>query len=194
MEFTVNAGIIVVQDAAVPPALSAVGPRYLEVTPLPGETPIALLLTSPDETCISLYVQAPMTINGKSIGRLGPEPVLVTPAEWGTIYVSDEEIPPDTSFAIQVELMGGTLSDPAIATTWLWCDANNDGGVVDFDDVLCALDGFAGTFAGACSFFGADLEGGQTNVVIDFDDILGVLDAFAGSGYFDNPAHVDPCP
>ena len=41
---------------------------------------------------------------------------------------------------------------------------------------------------------GADIEGGVTNVTIDFDDILAALNAFAGDGYFDNPAHVDPCP
>ncbi|MCH8252669.1 MAG: hypothetical protein IID36_09480, partial [Planctomycetes bacterium] len=149
---------------------------------------------SDDEPCVSLYVQTPETINGKVIGRLGRAPTFLTPAEWGTVNVSDEAIVPDTTYMVQTELVGNALSQPGLATTWLWADANNSGGQVDFDDVVCILDGFAGAFAGPCSFFGSDIEAGVTNVTIDFDDILAALDAFSGAEYFDNPAHVDPCP
>ena len=86
------------------------------------------------------------------------------------------------------------LSTPSIAVTWAWADANNSGGPVDFDDILCVLNAFAGSFEGACSFFGSDLEAGVTNVTVDFDDILAALNAFAGDQYLDNPNHVDPCP
>ena len=186
--------ICTVVDVVSPPTVTPIGPRYLEVTPAAGESEVALLVTSDDEPCVSLYVQAPETINGNVIGRLGANPVLLTPAEWGTVNVSDEAILPGTIYGVQTELADATLSGPSTATTWLWADANNSGGTVDFDDILCILEGFADNYAGACSFFGADIEGGVTNVTIDFDDVLAALDTFACDGYFDNPTHVDPCP
>ena len=182
------------QAVVLPPTVIAVGPRYLEVIPAAAEGEVALLVTSDDEPCVLLYVQAPEMINGQVIGRLGASVVLLTPAEWGTVNVSDEAILPGTSYKLQSELAGSTLSEPATARTWAWGDANNSMGTIDFDDILCVLEAFAGNFAGACSFFGADLEGGVTNVTIDFDDVLGALEAFSGAGYFDNPTHVDPCP
>ncbi|MCH8253365.1 MAG: hypothetical protein IID36_13030, partial [Planctomycetes bacterium] len=198
--FTIEAGIVgclaetVLEDAPAVPGLLAVGSRYLAVTPAAGDAPVALRVTSDDEACIELYVQTPTTINGKTIGRLAAEPVFLTPAEWGTVAVSDEEVIPDTAYMIAAEGEGGTLSEVAVATTWLWADVNNTRGNVDFDDVLCVLDGFADAYFGACSFFGSDIEGVVTNVTVDFDDILSTLDAFAGADYFANPTHVDPCP
>ncbi|MCH7704384.1 MAG: hypothetical protein IIB61_04660, partial [Planctomycetes bacterium] len=62
---------------------------------------------------------------------------------------------------------------------------------VDFDDVLCALDGFANAAVCPC----ADIKGPpeptpcEPNGVIDFDDILTILNAFASN--YDCP---DPCP
>lgn len=191
--FDFEPGTILV-EAAVPPVVTSIGPRYLELLAVPGETPIALLVTSPDESCISLYVQAPNLINGQTIGRLDAQPVFLVPSEWSLLYVSDEAILPATSYSIQSEFGSGALSEAAFANTWSWADANNSGGDVDFDDILCILDAFAGDFPGECGFFGADLEAGLTNVIIDFDDILAALNAFSGEEYLDNPAHIDPCP
>ena len=101
---------------------------------------------------------------------------------------------PDTSYTVQVETPGGAVSEGTTAQTWNWADTNDTGGPIDFDDIVCTLDGFSGEFFGGCTFFGTDLENAVTNVVIDFDDVLAVLDAFAGTEYLDNPLHPDPCP
>ena len=177
-----------------PIEVAAIGPRYLEITSLPDQEPTALQVTSPDEPCFSLYVQAPELINGKQVSRLAVTPVFLTASQWGIIRVSDVEILPATTYNINIEFeAGGELSGES-ASTWPWADVNNSGGSVDFDDVLCQLDGFSGMFVGSCSFFGSDLEGTAPNVIIDFDDVVATLDAFAGAGYFDSPTHVDPCP
>ena len=38
------------------------------------------------------------------------------------------------------------------------------------------------------------VQNGVTNVTVDFDDLPAALEAFGGAAYFDNPAHVAPCP
>ena len=58
-------------------------------------------------------------------------------------------------------------------------------GVIDLDDVLCALAGFAA--AAACP--AADLAPCEGNGIIDLDDVLAVLATFAGT-----PPCPDPCP
>ncbi|NOT01953.1 MAG: hypothetical protein HOP29_15165 [Phycisphaerales bacterium] len=59
-------------------------------------------------------------------------------------------------------------------------DANGDG-MVDIFDILCVLDGFAGTF-NDCAFADVNLAPCPTpDAVIDIFDILAVLDAFAGT-------------
>ncbi|MCH8253642.1 MAG: hypothetical protein IID36_14440, partial [Planctomycetes bacterium] len=142
-----------------------------------------------DYPCFVAYVEV---IEG--IGRLVDLPVFQLPAAWGSVPVGDEEVIPNSEYVIVVERTDEAESPPVSVTTWLWADTNNSGGQVDFDDILCVLEGFAGNFAGACSYFGSDLEGSVPDNGIDFDDVLGALEAFSGAGYFDNPTHVDPCP
>ena len=65
-------------------------------------------------------------------------------------------------------------------------DCNGMGSDVDFDDVLCALNGF--TLAADCpcgDIFGEGATPCEPNGVINFDDILAVLNAFEGNA---------PCP
>ena len=62
-------------------------------------------------------------------------------------------------------------------------DVNGDG-IVDFDDILCVLNGFAGDFS-VCSFEDVDIDPCGGNGTVDFDDILAVLNAFGGAP--------DPC-
>ncbi|MCH7704373.1 MAG: exo-alpha-sialidase [Planctomycetes bacterium] len=178
-------------DAA---AIEGVGSRYLAVTPPPSAETVALFITSDDEPCVALYAQLPELINGHSVSRLGAAPVFLTPGDWATINISDDAVLPGTSYTVQVETPGGAVSEGTTAQTWNWADTNDTGGPIDFDDIVCTLDGFSGSFFGGCTFFGSDLEHAVTNVVIDFDDVLAVLDAFAGSEYLDNPLHTDPCP
>lgn len=177
-----------------PPVVSAVGPRYVQVAAAPGTDPVALLFTSPDEPCVSLFVQAPATINDRIIGRLDVKPVFLAPDEWGTVFVGDDVIIPDTAYSVQAVAESNDVSDAAAAVTWTWGDTNNSGGATDFDDIVCVLDGFGGAFFGDCGFFAADLEAAVPNVVIDFDDVLAAIDAFSGATYLGNPLHPDPCP
>ena len=72
------------------------------------------------------------------------------------------------------------------------CSFGSDGdvdenGAVDFDDILCVLNGFAGNFD-VCPFDAVDIVPCNGNAVIDFDDILAALEAFAG-----NPPCPNPC-
>ncbi|MCH8252471.1 MAG: hypothetical protein IID36_08475, partial [Planctomycetes bacterium] len=178
-----------------PPVVTPIGPRYFDVTPDPGPVDVALLVTSATWPCVTGYVDfdSDPELAAFGIGRLVDDPVYRLPADWGTVHVSDVVVTPDASYSVRTDFDGEGLSSVVEVTTWSWGDTNNSGLPVDFDDIICALDGFAGLFFGGCSFFGTDLEGALTNGTIDFDDVLGVLDAFAGAGFFDNPGHQEPC-
>lgn len=192
-----NAGVayVVCVDATIcPPSLTPVGPRYFDVGPFDQTEPVALRVGSTDEACVDLYVQAPELIAGHSIARLAETPVFLTGDQWGSFALSDDEVVPTATYVIQAELEDATASEWASGKTWAWGDTNNSGLPVDFDDILCVLDAFAGVFPNGCSFLGADLEPAVPNGVIDFDDVLAVLDAFAGAGFLSNPTHIDPCP
>jgi len=76
------------------------------------------------------------------------------------------------------------LSQPVDLATWPWGDVDGTG-VVDVDDLLCMLDGFAGKFP-ICTMVALDLMDCQPSGQIDVDDILAVLDGFSGVPY--------PCP
>ena len=137
------------------PVVSASGPRYLSLTPAPGNDAVAMLVTGDpiDSTvsCVSLYVQQPEsacvgggTFHGLtcatnadcSDGRcvtsavLGPTRIQLTPAQWGTgIQIRGAEIRPSTVYRIQADCgvtPGEMLSPAAEATTWLWGDVNHD--------------------------------------------------------------------
>lgn len=168
-------------DACVdPPVVAAIGSRYIEVTPPAGVSALALEVSSAGVPCLPRYVSA--------TGRLVATPVFRSSAEWGRVRVADEELIPDTTYAVRVGV--GTpldLTAAASARTWLWGDAGNDGGV-DVLDIICVLDGFENTF-GQCSRYGDDLQGDVPNGVINILDITAVLDAFSGLPYPD----ADPC-
>ncbi|NOT00650.1 MAG: hypothetical protein HOP29_08485 [Phycisphaerales bacterium] len=58
-------------------------------------------------------------------------------------------------------------------------DGNHDG-MIDIFDILCVLDGFAGTFNPPCTLTNLDLTPCVGDGQIDIFDILAVLDGFAG--------------
>ena len=165
------------------------------MTPAAGADDLALFVTSVDWPCISKYIDfdADPDLAALGIGRLVDTPVFRTPAEWGTVHMSDLEIVPSSSYSVASDFGGGIVSSSATDVTWLWGDTDHVGLVITFDDIVCALDGFAGLYFGGCSFFGADLMNALTDGVIDFDDVIAVLEAFAGADYFDNPGTVEPC-
>lgn len=72
-------------------------------------------------------------------------------------------------------------------TDVMFGDVNNDG-EVDIFDILCVLDGFAGTFNPPCTFSNVNLAPCEPDEVIDIFDILAVLDAFSGVNVCNCPA------
>ena len=175
-----------------PPAVGATGPRYLVVTPVDDGVDVAIRVRDA-AACFDLYAQTPVVVDGINIAELDAAPVYLPAATWGTTYVADLEILPLTDYIVAGEAANAPTTCGGEVTTWLWGDTNNSGGSVNFDDIVCVLDGFAGSYFSSCSFTGADIEGTIPNAIIDFDDVLGVLDAFSGAVYLDNPTHVDPC-
>ncbi|MCH8253342.1 MAG: hypothetical protein IID36_12915 [Planctomycetes bacterium] len=181
-----NLTITVTAETIDPPTVAAEGPRYIAVTPAPGDTPVALKVTSPTEQCLSKYVQIDPDPDLAALGiaRLIDTPVYMLPADWGTVHIGDAEIVPSVMYEVRAEAEGtGILSVPNGDTTWTWGDSNNST-TIDFDDIVCVLDGFAGLFT-SCTFFGVDLRGQVPNGVIDFDDVVAALDAFASAPYPD---------
>lgn len=160
------------------PTVSAAGGRYLAVTPPGGLTSVAIQVSSAAIPCLPRYAD--------SDGRLVDTPVLRSSAEWGTVYVGDEEVIPATQYDVRVGVPP-TFSSPASATTWLWGDTTGDA-AVSVLDILCVLDGFQSIF-GLCSLHADDLRGDIPNGAIDVYDIAAVLDAFSGDAYPD----ADPC-
>ncbi|MCH8252082.1 MAG: hypothetical protein IID36_06490 [Planctomycetes bacterium] len=173
-----------------PPAVEAEGARYIAITPVAGPDPVALFVTSEtDLVCLASYVDFDPNpvLQALGIARFVDTPVFRTPAEWGTVHVGDAEVLPETTYEAAADCGGAAVSVSIPATTWVFGDVTNSGPPVDFDDIICVLDGFAGS--SSCTLYSNDLVGVVPNGVIDFDDILATLDAFAGAS-FDIP---DPC-
>ena len=112
------------------------------------------------------------------------DPVFLTPAEWGSVIVAEQDIVPstntmDTVYHVQADC-GGGLTAPGVGITLIWGDLDGNN-VVDFDDILFLVEAFEGNFIlplEAVDIFPCDPDG-----VIDFDDILLELNAFAGDPF-----------
>ncbi len=171
-------GVCVGTPAPAMPLVTAISSRALEVTVQPPGSlvPVALRVTSPDYPCLLQWVGAD--------GVLTNMPVYQIPSAWGTggtIQVTGEYIVPSTTYHVQEEC-GTFLSEPGVATTFIWGDVNKDGNV-DVGDINAVLAGFMGDFSLA-TMENQDIypcEGPDGN--IDIGDILHVLDAFAGEPY-----------
>ncbi len=169
------------------PIVDPMGSRYLAITPVVGSSTQALIVTgepsNPTMACLSMYVQ--------SDGTLGPDPVYLSPGEWGTTYVHGPAILPSTTYLIQADLLAGNgqplTSSAATVTTWAFGDVDNNG-VVNFSDISLVVHGFQGDFS-AASRETVDLEPCLPNGVIDFNDISETVKAFQGFSI----SCVDPC-
>jgi len=167
------------------PTVSAIGPRYLRVQVAASVTPVAIQVDSmnPSLACLPKYVAADGTITAS--------PVFRTQAQWGMVNVRGAEILPGVTYEIRSDCRAiptdpPNLSAPVSAMTWIWGDIDNNG-IVDVDDIVLVVDGFAGTFTDA-TLQQVDLMDCVPNGTVDVDDIGAVLDAFAGLPL------VCPCP
>jgi hypothetical protein len=184
-------GVCVGEPIPEAPIVEGVGGRRIQVTPQPPGTPapVALHLTSPDWTCLDLYISA--------AGTLGATPVYQIPDDWGTIMVLDEDIVPSSTYVVEAEC-GTFVSAPGSGTTALWGDVAGEflvdewtppNGVVDFNDITATVDGFKHLTTAPPEEW-IDIYPCTPEGVIDFMDIATVTDAFKGYPY---PC-ASPCP
>ena len=167
---------------ALPPVGSGVGPRPIEITPLPNNSPrtVAIQLTSPNFPCLLRYVDVD--------GTIIDQPVFQPLADWGTLDVTDQDIVPSANGAPTIyeiravcDPIDQDTTEPGEAIPFVWGDVTGDG-LVNLDDILCILDGFQGSFAN-CPFRAVNLAQCLPDGIIDLFDILMVQDAFAGEPY-----------
>ena len=150
--------------------VTAIGPRYLAVTPPDTPELLALRVSGPP-ACVPRYVDAAGLADSAT-------PVYRSSTDWGTVHVLGPLVIPSSVYTVQAEVTAGVPIGSATASTWLWGDADhvND---VDLFDILCVLDGTHGIFD-TCTIYGVDLTGpGYTpDGVVDFQDIDAVLEGF----------------
>lgn len=150
------------------PLVAGLGSRAIVVTPQPPNSPapVALLLTSPDWTCLSKYIDVD--------GLLVDTPVFQLPAQWGDIIVQDPDIVPSSTYVVTAEC-GGFQSPASSGDTWLWGDMNNDG-TVSFTDINLIVEAFKSIFT--VPFIVANLAPCDLDDMISFKDIGAVVEAF----------------
>lgn len=175
------------------PMVVAEGPRYIQVTPRPGNTEVALRVTGvdPEVACVSLWVQAD--------GTLGPDPVFKRPGGvngWQVAHVRGLEVIPSTTYTVEAQCetgVGLAFSASSNATTWLWADSSNSGAPIDISDVLLIIERFQGVLTNV-SLYAVDLWGSFEPCLpqgtIEIADALRAIDAFTGLPF---PCDV-PCP
>jgi len=140
--------------------------------------------------CAARYVQ--------SDGTLGTAPFYKTGIDWGTVYVTGEEIIPGKQYVVQSELLADPtdLSDKRRATTFLWGDTDNSG-ITELADLICIIDGYGRLFMSPCTFERANLYpcDPQEDNLIEIGDLLAVLDAYNNYSYLGSmPDCSNPCP
>ena len=157
------------------PWAQTAGARRFTVTPQPPDdpnVPQALLVTSPDYTCLSKYIDAS--------GELTDTPVFLSPIEWGTVTVSGSDVLPDSTYHVATEC-GGDLTVATPVDTGVWGDVTNND-VVNALDAICILLLVAGTPAD-CTFEDADIWPCTPDGYINVFDIFEVLDVIEGEGF-----------
>ncbi|MFQ5462788.1 MAG: matrixin family metalloprotease [Phycisphaerae bacterium] len=184
--FQIVSCILTVADPGdcLPPDVVAEGSKTLLITPV-GAAPQALLVTGdladPDVSCVSLFVQADHT--------LGPDPVFLTPTEWGVAAAHDAAIIPNATYNVQA-FCSPNFSAPASATTDIFGDVNANG-VTNLEDVLLIILAFQGDFTNV-SLEAADINPCTPNRTANVADAQWAVLAFQNAAYSDFCAA--PCP
>jgi len=163
------------------PLVEPLGSLAITVAPQPVglEAPVALHLTSPDWTCLDLYVDVD--------GSLVDQPVIQTVAAWGTIVVPGPEIAPDSTYHVRAEV-DEFASDPGVGTTEMFANLNGDDRV-NFIDIALMVEYFLGQHS-EVPLAVKDIAPCTLDGVVDFRDIEAVIQVFLGIPYWCPP----PCP
>ncbi len=158
------------------PLAQTAGARRFDVTPqAPGDPTVlqALLVTSPDHTCLSKYVDAS--------GQLSETPVFLSPTDWGTITVTGSDLVPESTYHVATEC-GGDLTVATPVDTGVWGDVTNNG-ITNILDALCVLEVLAGDPAD-CTTIDADISPCPPNGVVNILDVFQVLFEIETPGSF----------
>ncbi len=188
------------------------GSRYVSITPeldvgIPSGT-VRLEVASAQFTCFGQFVKLDGSVPGFNLGRLvdAADADWLTPADWGTVYVADDEIIPLTQY--EVWYFDGTNEqqlDQSPTDTRIWGDVtggwngfewtppNNFPNQDDCDAVTDAFD----QVAGAPAIQWADLVGELNPCVPDgaitHEDIMACGDAINNPDYTATTGCLDPC-
>jgi hypothetical protein len=170
-------------EREAPVAIGA-GARYLSITPTPTAPSVAIRVTSPDYPCLEQYADfAPNPIHAAAgLGRLYDAPVYRTPAEWGTLRVSDAELVPGRLYGVQLVASTEPWSMEAPARTRLWGDAIEPIGTVSAVDIAAVVDAVRGA-PGAAPVEQCDLEPETPNLALNVFDVAAVVDAVKNVPY-----------
>lgn len=164
------------------PTVSAIGSRYVAISPAGGEAPVALMiqgdLQDAKVACLELYVQVD--------GMLGSDRAFLTPVEWGEVSVSGPEIIPDSTYRVRTvcgsDGLPSAVSSPADAKTWIWCDVNKDGSV-SIDDLTMVIQASQGELPADTILEDFDLAPCAPDGVVDDADIEAAQSALRGGSF-----------
>ncbi|MGB0715311.1 MAG: lectin-like domain-containing protein, partial [Phycisphaerae bacterium] len=164
---------------AQPADISAIGPRYIKVTPAPGNVPVALLITSSFDQCPKYIDFDGGPANG-GLGRLVDAPVYYPPGVWGTLNVRGAEIVPGYEYTVHSQLQGSNVA--AYATTATHAHGDVDGnGMANFADIQAVVHGFQSTWDGPRG--AVDLAPCVPNTIVNFEDIQQAVFAFQNQAF-----------
>jgi len=157
------------------PVVSGVGSRHVRIDPPALAQPVAFRVdggaSDPTVYCLSAYVQPD--------GSLATLPAFQMPNAWGTIFVRDAAITPDSTYVVRTDCGDATVPDYSFAqsaTTNIWADVDNNL-IVNAADILTLVKGFQLDFTLA-SLEQMDLEPCVPNGILNSSDILLSVKAF----------------
>ncbi|MBN4058840.1 cytochrome c [bacterium AH-315-J04] len=157
------------------PIASGVGSRHVRIDPAAIAQPVAFRVdggtNDPNVFCLSAYLQID--------GSLGALPAFQLPDDWGTIFVRDESISPNSTYTVRADCGDAVTADYSFAqsaTTNLWGDVDSNS-IVNAADILTVVKGFQLDFTLA-TLEEMDLEPCVPNGIINSADILQAVKAF----------------
>ncbi|MBI1826805.1 MAG: hypothetical protein HY287_11165 [Planctomycetes bacterium] len=182
-------GTCVPNSCPIAPSVTVLGCRYLqiELSGMDPGVPFSIAITSLEHSCMSKYVAFD---NG--IARLVGNPVSLTPTQWGTIILADENIVPSTTYVVRTESVMG-MSAPASATMMDWADVVPTIGLVNISDIAAIVDNFKNVPT-APPLERCDLGPATPDGIVNISDVADAVDAFKALPYpFPGPAACVEC-
>ncbi len=190
------------------PLANSVGGRYLEVTPQPSDStiPMAIKVAPACTGAVAKYVGAPSGPSNVANLVVGiAQAAVLTPGQWGTVYVAGNTIIPEADYEVRADCQGPSnpaLSSPAFVTTAIWGDTVGDfrdgawegpDGSADITDVTAILDTFRHA-ATAPPIHRVDIWGCEPNENAEIIDAVGALDGFRHIPFLQSTRCPAPCP